>query len=159
MILMSGFGMVWIFRPTAEQKALSGWLLPKNAEVAMNDGPGTFQYEVVGESHYLNNLHQIVENSGLKVYEPGEIYCQALLFCEPENEYDPNAVVVVIETKRVGYIPRKDAQELAPELRKLANTRTKKGRGGQVLCVQACIGWSGPERIGVRLDLDEFSNE
>jgi hypothetical protein len=122
----------------------------------MNDGPGTFQYQVVGESHYLNELKSIISDAGLQVDEPGEYFCRAFLLCEPKNEHDPNAVAVVIDSKRIGYIPRKDAQELAPELRKLANTRTRSGRGGQVLCVQACVGWSGPERIGVRLDLDEF---
>ena len=160
-LLAMGSALVLWARISAKGRPgkMGEYLLPKNADAAMNNGPGTFQYEVVGESYYVNDLRHIIFNAGLKVDEPGEMYCRAFLLCEPKNEYDPNAVVVVVETRRVGYIPRKDAQELAPELRKLANTRTKNGRGGQVLCVQACIGWSGPERIGVRLDLDEFSND
>ena len=152
--------LVWSSTPTdaerAQRQAASGWLFPADADVAMNDGPGTFQYEVVGESHYLDNLQQIISSAGLKVDEPGEFYCQAFLFCEPGNQFNPNAVAVVIELKCVGYIPRADAQELAPKLRLLANTGTKDGLVGQVLCVQACIGWSGPERIGVRLDLEDL---
>jgi hypothetical protein len=138
------------------QRESAGWLFPKGADVSMNSGPGTFQYEVVGESHYLQNLQTIISAANLISTEPGELFCQAFLLCEPTNPHDANAVAVVISHKTVGHIPRGDAQELAPQLRRLANTRTSNGRGGQVLCVQACIGWSGPERIGVRLDLEEF---
>lgn len=152
--------IVWSSRPTSEERQFqSEWnkrLFPTSADIAMNNGPGTFQYEVVGESHYAENLKAIIEEANLTATEPGELYCQAFLFCEPKNPYDSNAVAVVIGRKTVGYIPRRDAQKLAPELRRLANTRAAGGRGGQILCVQACVGWSSPERIGVRLDLDEF---
>jgi len=136
----------------AEQ--VSGWLLPEDADVAMNEGPGTFAYDIVGESYHLDALQEIVTEEGLDLDQPGELACQALLLCEPDNPHDPNAVAVVISLRRVGHIPRDDAAELAPKLRKLANSRVAGGRGGQVLCVQARIGWQQRSRIGVRLDLD-----
>lgn len=150
--------IVWDSAPTPTERRqrdqLSGLLFPEGADVAMNDGPGTFAYDVVGESHYVENLEEIVREANLSPAEPGELSCQAFLLCQPSNPHDPNAVAVVIDRKVVGYVPRDEAKDLAPELRRLANTRTKDGRGGQVLCVQARIGWSGPDRIGVRLDLD-----
>lgn len=139
-------------RRRAEQA--SGWLLPADADVAMNEGPGTFAYDVVGESHHLDALQAIVTEEGLDLDQPGQLACQAFLLCEPDNPHDPNAVAVVISLRRVGYIPRDDAAGLAPKLRELANSRVAGGRGGQVLCVQARIGWQERGRIGVRLDLE-----
>ena len=132
----------------------SGWLLPEDADVTMNEGPGTFAYDIVGESFHLDALQAIVTEEGLDLDQPGELACQAFLLCEPDNPHDPNAVAVVISLRRVGHIPRDDAAELAPKLRELADSRVTEDRGGRVLCVQARIGWREPDRIGVRLDLE-----
>jgi hypothetical protein len=39
--------------------------------------------------------------------------CAALLRLEPTNKYDPNAVEVLIEDLRVGYIPAVQAPEMS----------------------------------------------
>lgn len=129
-----------------------GVLVPKGADVVMNSGPGTFECEVVGESHYLDVLRQVVRDEGLDPTQPGEFFCQVFLLCETENPHHKNAVAVVLRQQVVGRLARADADVLAPQLRKLANTST--GSGGKVLCVQACVGWSHSDAIGVRLDMD-----
>lgn len=136
-----------LFRRGGLELTSDGWLLPRDAEPAMNDGPGTFSYNVVGESHHNANLRRILRDAGMETGDGGEHFTQCFLLCEPKNQHDPNAVAVVIDGKRVGYIPRVDAEELAPQLQGLA-------KAGQVLCVQARIGWSDPAIIGVQLDLD-----
>jgi len=123
-----------------------GWLMPANATPAMNEGPGTFNYNVVGESNYNANLRAILREEGIDVDGGGEFQTGAFLLCEPQNKFDPNAVCVVIGSKRVGYIPKEDAQVLSPQLQEMA-------ANGQVLYVQAVIGWSDPAVIGVRLDV------
>lgn len=123
-----------------------GWLLPRNAEPVPNEGPQTFAYDIVGESHCNANLLRIIEDEGLDPAQGGEFFTQAFLLCEPQNRFDKNAVAVVIALKRVGYIPRKDAKELAPQLASMASR-------GEVLLVQARIGWQDPAIVGVQLDL------
>jgi hypothetical protein len=36
--------------------------------------------------------------------------------CDPTNPYDPNAVGIYIEGRRVGYLPRESAAVVAPRL-------------------------------------------
>lgn len=123
-----------------------GFLLPDNPQPAFNDGPGTFMYNVVGESNYNANLRAVLEEEGVSIASGGEFETIAMLLAEPLNKFDPNAVAVVINTKRVGYIPKEDAKGLSPQLQAMA-------QNGQVLIVKAVIGWSDPMIIGVRLDL------
>lgn len=123
-----------------------GWLLPDDPKVAPNEGPGTFDYNVVGESNYNANLRAILREEGIDVNVGGEFQTGAFLLCEPQNKFDPYAVCVVIGNKRVGYIPKEDARSLSPQLQEMAAY-------GQVLYVQAVIGWSDPAVIGVRLDV------
>jgi hypothetical protein len=123
-----------------------GWLLPKNAKPMPNEGPGTYSYNVVGESHCNASLRRIIEDEGLDPNVGGEIYTQAFLLCEPQNKFDKNAVAVVVALKRVGYIPREDAKDLASQLTRMASR-------GEVLLVKARIGWQDPAVIGVQLDL------
>lgn len=127
-----------------------GWLVPKNASIAINGGPGTFKYNVVGESSYNGNLRSILNANGYNLGDGGNHRTKAILFCEPGNAHDPNAVVVTIDNMKVGYIQRQDAAGLAPQLRALAEQ-------GQVLSVDAEIGWGDPAVIGVRLDMEHDS--
>jgi hypothetical protein len=123
-----------------------GFLLPANAQPVFNAGPGTFQYNVVGESNYNANLRAVLKEEGIDAGVPGEFETTAMLLCEPRNQFDPNAVAVVVNTRRVGYIPKEDAKGLSPQLQQMA-------AGGQVLFVKAVLGWNDPMVIGVRLDL------
>lgn len=66
--------------------------------------------EVVGESHYQADLEAI---AGGKSEEAVELEKWAHLIPEPENAYDRNAVAVYIEGRKVGYLPRVDAETYA----------------------------------------------
>lgn len=135
-----------IFSKLSSNLTSDGWLLPKNAKPVPNEGPDTFSYNIVGESHCNANLRRIIKDEGLDPKVGAAIYAQAFLLCEPENKFDKNAVAVVIALKRVGYIPRGDAKNLAPHLKSMALR-------GEVLLVKARIGWQNPAIIGVQLDL------
>ena len=58
--------------------------------------------------------------TGLKhygfIWEDG-LQKQKLIFVrEPDNEYDENAIKVLLNDKQIGYITRDDAEQLAPYL-------------------------------------------
>lgn len=61
-------------------------------------------YSIVGQKH-----------RGLDPYLTGTLPgTPVVLVREPANKFDPNAVMVWIDGKHVGYIPSKDAAALAP---------------------------------------------
>ena len=96
--------------------------------------------DVSGESHYMDALEAIGGAS-----EGGHDRERAViagLVPEPDNQYDPNAIMVVIEGQKVGYIPKDDASEIGRRL------------GGKPIAVAARVG-GGVEGsvIGVRLEL------
>lgn len=69
------------------------------------------QQEVVGESHYAEDIRSLF---GDRLTAAGmELYLPAQLIPEPDNRYDPNAVSVRINGRRVGYLPREDAARYA----------------------------------------------
>jgi hypothetical protein len=70
---------------------------------------GQFGFHVVGESHYQSDLAKI---AGGITDEGVHQECAALLRLEPTNQYDPNAVEVLISGMRVGYIPAVQAPEM-----------------------------------------------
>jgi hypothetical protein len=62
------------------------------------------QYSIVGQKH-----------CGLDPYLAGILPgVSVTLIREPKNKFDPNAVMVWIDGKHVGYIPSRDAAALAP---------------------------------------------
>ena len=62
------------------------------------------RYSIVGQRHI-----------GLDPYLEGILPgTPVLLVREPTNGFDPNAIQVWIDGKRVGYLPKGDAAELAP---------------------------------------------
>ena len=70
------------------------------------EGPGDFDVEVVGESHYQEALRGIVKGKGYV----REQY-SARLVCEDRNRHDSSAVRVDIMGRTVGYLPRATAVE------------------------------------------------
>jgi len=67
----------------------------------------------------------------------------AALVPEPDNQYDPNAIMVMIDGQQVGYIPKDDAPEIGRRL------------DGKPIAVAARVG-GGAEPgspIGVRIEL------
>jgi hypothetical protein len=72
-------------------------------------GDGQFGFQVVGESHYQTDLAKIAG----RVTEGGVHHeCAAVLRLEPTNKVDPNAVEVLVDGLRVGYIPAVQAPEM-----------------------------------------------
>ena len=104
-----------------------------------------YNYDVVGESFNRDRLTALIRAH--KAFDQGEIYSTAVLELEPENEFDPNAVKVLIEGSAVGHIPKIDSPTVTEMIKK---------RGKNSIEVPACIGWDtdSPEPlIGVRLAL------
>jgi len=65
--------------------------------------------EVVGESHYQDNLWRLVGRG----YDPAEHVREevtAVLVTEPDNPHDSNAISIWIDGLKVGYLSREDAQ-------------------------------------------------
>ncbi len=65
---------------------------------------GETEKDVVGESHYQDELNAIMGGENVRRRE-------ATLVAEPENPHDPNAVQVVIAAMPVGYLKRADASK------------------------------------------------
>ena len=72
-------------------------------------GDGQYGFQVHGESHYQSDLAKI---AGGVTDEGAHQECAAVLRLEPTNKYDPNAVEVLIDGLRVGYIPAVQAPEM-----------------------------------------------
>jgi hypothetical protein len=112
-------------------------------------GKGDYGFEVVGESNYQDALSTICGGP----CEEGHYHeCIARLIPKPSNAFDKNAVMVVIENRKVAYLPRDDAKRYLRELARLGLT------GGSASC-KAVIkgGWDSDEcgkgHFGVDLDL------
>lgn len=85
-------------------------------------------YEVAGVGFYLNNLLSMMEPNYLYSYKKQDLVdtcnydipiyktvCNATkleLLQEDDNPHDPNAVLVLLNQKIVGYIPRKDCKHV-----------------------------------------------
>ena len=70
-------------------------------------GPGTFAFDIVGEASYQQHLERI---AGGRSYDSAQIRAKAMLVLEDNNRHDCNAVCVVIDGLRVGYLDRASAK-------------------------------------------------
>jgi len=66
-------------------------------------GDGEYGFEIVGESHYQEALSAIC---GGHCEEGHQHECVVELLPEPTNPHDPNAVMIRIEGRTVGYLSR-----------------------------------------------------
>lgn len=113
------------------------------------DGGGLYAVEVVGESHYQDNLRTIA--GGPQKYS-AHIETTATIISETDNPHDPNACRVEINGLVVGHLSRTDARTYRAQL-------ARAGRPQAVVHTPALIagGWdNGPDDrgpFGVRLDL------
>jgi len=123
-------------------------------DIALLSGSGNYAYRnVVGESHYRKELMQIIAQAPAEERENGEVFMQALLVKEPTNAFDPKAIMVLVDMKKVGYIGR---DETAP-FHRLMNDMGKRGLSSDQVGCLALIGWNEKNAdpvIGVRLDFD-----
>ncbi|HEY3694097.1 HIRAN domain-containing protein [Phenylobacterium sp.] len=111
-------------------------------------GDGDYETDIVGESNYQTDLEAIC---GGRSKESHEFECEAMLRREPDNPYDPNAVCVWVQDRRVGYL----ARPLAAAFSQMAAAR-----GVTAVVCDALIvgGWrdaKGESHFGVKLDLVE----
>lgn len=130
---------------------LFSWLFGgTSAEPPFMAGDGGYEHEVVGESYYQDVLSAIC---GGPCEDGHEFDCVALLVPEPDNPYDYNAVVVIIEGRKVAHLSRDEAVVHHRELSAL-------GLGGRAVRCAALIngGWSRPRRGG-RTDAGHFGIE
>jgi hypothetical protein len=111
---------------------------------------GDDDLEVVGESKYQEALWRI---SGAQVGESVRCAVAAVLVPQPENVYDPDAVAVVIEGHRVGYLDRQTAGLYVSGLHELMGSH-----GGYIGLRGVIVGGGyyedGPGRLGVWLEHD-----
>jgi hypothetical protein len=104
--------------------------------------------EVVGESHYQPAIRKACDWKG-----PGEdtlFECMAELVPEPTNPYDPNAIMIKIDGRQVGYLSRRDAAELGHAI---SEAILRQGTG---MCRAVIAGRADGEtqNLGVFLHLD-----
>ena len=107
-----------------------------------------YTFDVVGESFQRDHLVQLIKKHNLT--DSGELYTTATLKLEPENAFDPTAVMVVIDDLQVGYIPKSMSADM---------TNYIKAKGGKTLQVPARVGWdrdSPQPLVGVRLKMEDF---
>ena len=107
-----------------------------------------YTFDVVGESFQRDHLVQLIKKHNLT--DSGELYTTATLKLEPENAFDPTAVMVVIEDLQVGYIPKPFSAEMTDYI---------KAKGSKTLQVPARVGWdreSPQPLVGVRLKMEDF---
>ena len=103
----------------------------------------SFPFPIVGESNYQPALHTLLQMHGRTPF-------RVVLFAEPDNPYDANAVQVSDLARRtLGYLSRVDAAAHAPAIYALAK------RGMPVSCYARLFGGEREKpAIGVWLDLD-----
>lgn len=125
----------------------------ESKSVAELGGDGTYSYsDVVGESFHRTELLELIAKAPATEQQSGEVFVTALLVADRTNEYDSNAIAVMVDGKLVGYIARDETQGIHDAIRTVAEM----GYSPDGFYCKAVIGWSGDVQsapIGVRLDL------
>jgi hypothetical protein len=78
-------------------------------------GPGHYDIEIVGESHYLAHFIKIC---GPRCRDGVEKAVRALLILDDANRYDKLAVRIDIEGGTVGHLPRDTARDFRKAVKK-----------------------------------------
>ena len=107
-----------------------------------------YNFDVVGESFQRDHLVALLKKN--KVIEVGEFATSAMLELEPTNDFDPNAVKVMVDGLQVGYVPKTFSGDV---------TRMMSDKGVTEFEVPALLGWDNNNpmpAIGVKLDMGEF---
>jgi hypothetical protein len=134
------------------QMGLLSWLFggaKKPVPTANLRGPGTYSFEIVGESHYQAALEKIC---GGKSEEGHRKIVQATLIHDDNNPYDNKAIRVEIDGMTVGHFSRQNAREYRERLKEA-------GHPGITATCSAMIvgGWDrgGNDKghFGVKLDI------
>lgn len=106
---------------------LFSWLFGRDAKLSkitmqiadITNGPGTYDVDVVGESHYQEALESMcggrTENSARQKVE-------AFLVPEDDNPHDSKAVRVYVQDQTVGYLDRETAHSFRLEMAEVGMT-------------------------------------
>lgn len=141
---MTGVEEVGLLKRLMSSSRLAGGATTVNAQLF----PGDTEVFVVGESNYQGALNEIC---GGKCPEGHRREDVAILAPEPDSPYDGNAVAVLVQGMKVGYLDRPTAKTLQPGIIR------QQRRIGKPVAVPALIngGWdrgAGDEgHYGVRL--------
>lgn len=146
-------GLIWWAR--AMVKNLDKF---KNPPLNLTSGytwpePDLFEVDIVGESHYQENIAAIAGEHG---EDSSDKLCRAHLIPEDGNQHDEKAVRVDIDSLTVGYLDRDSARSFRRRLAKLKLT-------GQTTSCQAKLKGGfmmhdgNKASYGVLLDLKEFA--
>lgn len=109
-----------------------------------------YDFEIVGEASYQNNLASI---AGPKASQSKELYLEAIIEAEPNNQYDKNAIRVSIDNKIVGYFDRETAKEFKREYQRKGFSDKTTFKANAVVVG----GWKDKNSqgsYGVKLDID-----
>ena len=115
----------------------------------ITNGPGTYDVDVVGESHYQEALETIC---GGRTENTQRLVVEAVLVPEDDNPHDTKAVRIFIQDQTVGYLDRETARNFRAQM-------AENGLTGVTAKCSAIIvgGWDrgGGDRghFGVKLDL------
>jgi hypothetical protein len=105
-----------------------------------------YSFEAVGESHHRQAIISILRaHSAMKL---GELFVEATMQKELQNEFDEDAVAIYVDDKKVGYVD----SGLSWEVSNYLNQRKLDG-----IKVKAVFGWdtSNPSPpIGLRIDFN-----
>lgn len=111
------------------------------------------EQEVTGESHYQPALAEVSNHEDGVVRRRDVV---AVLVPEPENTYDRNAVRVEVFGRKVGYIPREDAEDVSPMLLALRKQGLLVGSRAEI--IGGGLGHSGDKlSFGIRLQIEDYS--
>ena len=91
-----------------------------SAVVGHLPGPGTYEFDIVGESHYQQALEAIC---GGRTEESASHKTEAVLHLEDSNPHDNMAVRVDVGGETVGYLSRSDARSYRKQLKQLGHER------------------------------------
>lgn len=76
---------------------------------------GEYKHSVAGILYYKDDLESLIPQHQNEVVH----LCLANLVPEPENSFDPNAVAVYVEGKKIGHLPRETANEYTVLIRRI----------------------------------------
>ena len=133
----------WLFGSVEKSPTLSRQIAD------ITNGPGTYDVDVVGESHYQDALEDIC---GGRAEDSQRLVVEAFLVPEDDNPHDSAAVRIDIQDETVGYLDRTTARSFREQMAEV-------GASGMAAKCNAIIvgGWDrgGGDRghFGVKLDL------
>ena len=114
----------------------------------ITNGPGTYNVDVVGESHYQEALENIC---GGRAENNQRLVVDAFLVPEDDNPHDAKAVRILIQDQTVGYLDRETARSFRGQIADIGMT------GVAAKCKAIIVGgWDRGDgdrgHFGVKLD-------